>query len=130
MACRILSCDMWGLVPWPGIEPLPPALGALSLSHWTTREVPMFSSFQCRDFLLAEEFPLAFVLEHVCKFLVSLYGNVVMFGDCRILDQLFFYFSTLKICSPTVSGLGSSWIEIYCYLNHFLNWFLSHYFNV
>ena len=68
----------------------------------------MFSSFQCRDFPLAEEFPLAFVLEHVCKFLVSLYGNVVIFADYRILDQLFFFFSTLKVRCPTVSGLGSS----------------------
>ena len=37
---RTLSCDMWALAPWPGIEPGPPALGAWSLSHWTTREVP------------------------------------------------------------------------------------------
>ena len=37
---RTLSCGMWDLVPWPGIEPRPPALGARSLSHWTTREVP------------------------------------------------------------------------------------------
>ena len=29
---------MWALVPWPGMEPRPPALGAQSLSHWTTRE--------------------------------------------------------------------------------------------
>ena len=35
-----LSCGMWDLVPWPGIEPWPPALGAWNLSHWTTREVP------------------------------------------------------------------------------------------
>ena len=35
-----LSCGMWDLVPWPGIKPGPPALGVLSLSHWTTREVP------------------------------------------------------------------------------------------
>ena len=34
-ACRIL-------VPWPGIEPAPPALEARSLNHWTTREVPYF----------------------------------------------------------------------------------------
>ena len=34
------SCDMWDLVPEPGIERRPPALGAQSLSHWTTREVP------------------------------------------------------------------------------------------
>ena len=32
-------CSMCDLVPWPGIEPRPPALGAWSLSHWTTGEV-------------------------------------------------------------------------------------------
>ena len=26
---------MWDLVPWPGMEPGPHALGVLSLSHWT-----------------------------------------------------------------------------------------------
>ena len=36
-----LSCSMWDLVPWPGIEPRPPTLGAWSLSHWTTMEVPI-----------------------------------------------------------------------------------------
>ena len=36
---RTLSCGIWDLVPWPGIKPKPPALGARSLSHWTTREV-------------------------------------------------------------------------------------------
>ena len=36
----IFSCGMWDLVPWPGIEPWAPALGAWSLSHWTTRDVP------------------------------------------------------------------------------------------
>ena len=34
--CRIL-------VPWPGIEPLPPVLEAQSLNHWTTKEVPRTS---------------------------------------------------------------------------------------
>ena len=34
-----LSCGMWDLVLGPGIEPWPPALGAQSLSWWTTREV-------------------------------------------------------------------------------------------
>ena len=34
---------MSDLVPWPGIEPRPPALEVWSLSHWTTRKVlPMF----------------------------------------------------------------------------------------
>ena len=43
--CGIFSCSTWDLVPWPGIEPGPPALGAQSLSHWTTREIPEFRIF-------------------------------------------------------------------------------------
>jgi len=41
-ACWIFSCSMWNLVPWPGIKPRPPALGAWRFSHWTTREDPGF----------------------------------------------------------------------------------------
>ena len=32
-----LCCGI--LVPWPGIEPAPPALEAQSLNHWTAGEV-------------------------------------------------------------------------------------------
>ena len=39
-----LSCSMWDLVPWPGIKPGLPALGAWSLSHWTTSEIPAGST--------------------------------------------------------------------------------------
>ena len=39
VACRVFSCGMWDLVPRPGMEPKPPALGAWCLSHWITREV-------------------------------------------------------------------------------------------
>ena len=39
-AVRGLCCGMWDLVPCPKIEPRSPALGARSLTHWTTREVP------------------------------------------------------------------------------------------
>ena len=35
-----LSCGIGDLVPWTGVEPRTPALGAWSLSHWTTRGVP------------------------------------------------------------------------------------------
>ena len=31
------NCSMWDPVPWPGIEPRPPASGAQSPSHRTTR---------------------------------------------------------------------------------------------
>ena len=37
------------LVPQPGIEPMPPDLGAQSLNHWTTKEIPGSSSWRPRD---------------------------------------------------------------------------------
>ena len=39
MAAPGLGCNMWALFPCLGIELGAPALGAWSLSHWTTREV-------------------------------------------------------------------------------------------
>ena len=41
---RLLSCGMWDLAPSTGIKSEPPALGAWSLSHWTTREVLRINS--------------------------------------------------------------------------------------
>ena len=32
------------LIPLPGVKPVPPALGARSLNHWTAREFPLFLS--------------------------------------------------------------------------------------
>ena len=39
MAALDLGCGRRDLTSWPGIELRPPALGAQSLNHWTTREV-------------------------------------------------------------------------------------------
>ena len=39
---QTLSCGMWDLLSRPGIKPGPLAMGAPSLSHWTTREVLIF----------------------------------------------------------------------------------------
>ena len=49
---RTLSCGMWDLVPWPGIEPGPPALEVQSLSHWATREVPWWGIVIIDHFLI------------------------------------------------------------------------------
>ena len=40
IVCRIL-------VPWPGIELVPPAVEAQSPNHWTTREFPSIFIFKC-----------------------------------------------------------------------------------
>ena len=45
LAAQGLCCSMWDPVPQTGIQPRPPALGAQSLSHWTTREVPETVAF-------------------------------------------------------------------------------------
>ena len=40
LAVLVLSCGMRDLLLPPRVEPGPPALGAQSLSHWTTKEIP------------------------------------------------------------------------------------------
>ena len=45
--CRNFSCGKQDLVPWLWMEPGPPALGAQSLSHWITREVPRSQCHLC-----------------------------------------------------------------------------------
>ena len=39
-SCGIFNWGVWDLIPQPGMELGPPALGVRSLSHWTTRKVP------------------------------------------------------------------------------------------
>ena len=63
----IFSCSMRDLVPWPGTEPGPPALGAWSLSHWTTREVPKTPFF---DITLSD------ILVSGCSQIPRSYGSV------------------------------------------------------
>ena len=49
----------WGiLVPWPGIEPVPPAVEAWSLNHWTTREVPAIFDLFFRSGLSLEKYTI------------------------------------------------------------------------
>ena len=47
LTARDLSCSIWDLVPWPGIEARTAALGALSLSPWTTMEILEPTGFFC-----------------------------------------------------------------------------------
>ena len=66
MAVPGLSCGLWGLVPWPGIEPGPPALGAWSLSHWTAREVPDISLKSVKCIIVAHP-SLVFTPYHLLR---------------------------------------------------------------
>ena len=44
----VFSCNIWNLVPWPGMEPEPSVLGAQSLSHSISREVPHNCISECQ----------------------------------------------------------------------------------
>ena len=63
--CRIL-------VPWPGIEPMPPAVEVWSSNHWTAREVPEVCYFK-----------------HQLLFLCLIY---ILIKDLRGLGQIIFWF--------------------------------------
>ena len=73
------------LVPWPGIEPLPPAVEAQSLNHWTTGEVPV-----CRFFFDDGHSNWYEVIPH-CSF--DLYFSI---SD---VDHLFMCFLAICKCS-------------------------------
>ena len=90
VAWRIFSCSMqgqaWGgLIPWPGIEPGPPVLGALSLSHWTTREVPAVVFIKGKKQL--EPAPNFVILCLTC-YSVEYYPVVKKETDANFLQQL------------------------------------------
>lgn len=45
-----MLCAMWDLGSWCRDEPMPPAVGARSLNHWTAREVPPLQPFLSAHF--------------------------------------------------------------------------------
>ena len=64
LAAQDLSCGQWDLVPWPGIKPRPPELGAQSLNRWIMRKVPTpdpYSLSQCHHYHLIY-LPIGFLL--------------------------------------------------------------------
>ena len=74
-ACKIFSCglwslnySMWNLVSLTGMEPGPPALGAWSLIHWTSREVPVASIFlKNSSYFLLLPWPLLIQVNFFCR---------------------------------------------------------------
>ena len=88
LAALGLSCSMWDLVPQPGVEPVPTALGVWSLSHWTPREV-LFLCFLSKSSLywpwISHFF---FVFRVICPAKLSR-GNTKRFMIFQQLDLAF-----------------------------------------
>ena len=88
-----LSCGMWDLVPWPRIEPGPPALGAWCLGHWSPQKSPYLFLYLCRSLENQEHMPIPPVPIH-CRvhscflpFHETLFSNSEKHGSCYWLSQ-------------------------------------------
>ena len=85
------------LIPWPGMEPMSPALESQSLNHWTIREAPATFSFcvfvlPCLSVANSEEYDIekwvvshtSFVaVKHECWDFVLFYTNLEYAYCCR-----------------------------------------------
>ena len=125
---RTLSCGMWDLVPWPEIEPGPPALGAWSLSHWTTREVPLifvllslylFSFLFCSlEFFYFLYFSLYRIYTYFVRFMLQFFcfwGTNVNDGVFLISNSTFLllvYGKTIDLCVLVLHPINL----VYCFL--------------
>lgn len=56
-------------VPWPGIEPTPPALSEQSPKHWTAKEVPEKEILQSITYSVYRQYSLLFPLFFLFCFL-------------------------------------------------------------
>ena len=72
MACGIL-------VPWSGIEPVPPAMKAQSLDHWATREVPWV--LYSLNLNLTNEFPPGPSINLIVSQTAFVFQSSVNFAD-------------------------------------------------
>ena len=88
-AHEILRCSLWDPVSWPGTEHGPPALGARSLSHQITKEVPVCNFLN--QYLLTFNnsfhqglFSAALWLTHFLSGFVYFYMFTLWFLRCNI----------------------------------------------
>ena len=84
---QTLSCGVWDLVSWPGVEPRPPTLGAQSLSHWSPREVPRF--FIVYFFMLWIFLTIIYSHQHYTG-LIFLH-NIFQFSSVQLLNCVRFF---------------------------------------
>ena len=105
-ACRIFSCGMWDLliVPWPGMEPRPPALGAWSLNHWTTGKVSCLASSYLQGFVSNVNKNIYYCVNILGWRTLSLYSVGFSYDSSPFkADQYFLSFfrnkNLLKLCS-------------------------------
>ena len=98
VACK--PCSTWDLVSWPGIKPEPAALGAQSLNHWATGDVPRVSFWGNENGLkLSVE-----IIAHFCDYAKNYWTTAFRQVGCCLVTK-----SCPTLCDPTdCSPPGSS----------------------
>ena len=66
MAHGIFPYSMWDLVPSPGIEPRPLALGVQTLSHWATRKVPCHALLSTQGCWRSDRAAMTLLADSLC----------------------------------------------------------------
>ena len=112
-----LCCRIWDLAPWPGLES---PSGAGSLSHWTTREVPMLIFFDVPS--LPNSWSLLYGLSKKAHLTLglqprSLCWNGVLTKYCIIVSNLvclnlFFFSLATPHCLRDLSSLTRDWTSV------------------
>ena len=103
--CGIFRWGMWDLVPWPWMEPGPPAMGVQNFSHRTTREVPDFFFFLPSTPLLG--FTWKYIFTEVCSLPFSLPSSFPSHdsGSLQFWEPVEFH-----IGLPFLSCLSRAWL--------------------
>ena len=103
-----LNCGLWDLVPWPGIEPGLPALGAQNLRHWTTRETPVDISLYLSSFSPISNSSPSLRLSRTCYLCWRLHVLLISRQNLLIQPHLWTFNSSLNgrcsywyLCPPT-----------------------------
>ena len=115
---EILSCGMWDLAPWPGIEPRPPALGAWRLSHWITREVLQWPIFVYNNIVNRCELrtqPKIYSFNNICSNLVLFLPYLIPLPPSqRVITMLNFVFNTILTLNIILLWYQSGWTRLRC----------------
>ena len=117
---------MWDLVPCPGIEPRPPALGAWSPIHCTTREVPQHSCFLNFIFVISIEYKVDFLYTDLVSYNLAKHvssSSLFCFCFCCVCVRLCFPYDFLQriMSSAKESSFISSNLDAFC-LFAFSHW--------
>lgn len=104
LPCRMpsLSCGKWDLVPWAGMEPKPPALGAQSLSYRTTREIPYSTEYwpvyivNRFTYRTLQIWKLSVAKKTSCPYLLFLGEHLIFSGTISVQKTVFPYLNPVS----------------------------------